>query len=74
MREMLWHAMRPLRVWWRRTWFYRRFLKGPLSDRILFHPYDALPRSSRYTATTDSAANGTCTMLIGTNQISPSCW
>jgi len=44
MREMLWHAMRPLRVWWRRTWFYRRFLKGPLADRILFHPYDALPR------------------------------
>ena len=34
----------PLRVWWRRTWFYRRLLKGPLADRIVFHPYDALPR------------------------------
>jgi len=36
--------LRPLRVWYRRTWLYRRFLKGPLADRILFHPYDALPR------------------------------
>jgi uncharacterized heparinase superfamily protein len=44
LRELLWRLMRPLRVWWRRTWFYRRFLKGPLSDRILFHPYDAMPR------------------------------
>src|SRR6185312_7569778 len=37
-------TMRPLRVFWRRTWFYRRLLKDPLSDRIVFHPYDALPR------------------------------
>lgn len=44
LRELMWRMLRPLRVWWRRTWFYRRFLKGPLSDRILFHPYDALPR------------------------------
>lgn len=44
LRELLWRLLRPLRVWYRRTWFYRRFLKGPLSDRILFHPYDALPR------------------------------
>ncbi|HJW41146.1 MAG TPA: heparinase II/III family protein [Rhizomicrobium sp.] len=36
--------LRPLRVWYRRTWLYRRFLTGPLADRILFHPYDALPR------------------------------
>jgi uncharacterized heparinase superfamily protein len=35
---------RPLRVWYRRTWLYRRFLTGPLADRILFHPHDALPR------------------------------
>jgi uncharacterized heparinase superfamily protein len=32
------------RIFWRRTWFYRRFLKGPLADRIAFHPYDPLPR------------------------------
>jgi len=32
------------RVVWRRSWFYRRLLKGPLADRIVFHPYDALPR------------------------------
>ncbi len=44
LRALLWHAFRPIRVWYRRTWLYRRFLKGPLSDRILFHPYDALPR------------------------------
>ena len=46
--EALWaalgHAMRGPRVFWRRSWFYRRLLKGPLSDRIVFHPYDALPR------------------------------
>lgn len=33
-----------LRIFWRGTWFYRRLLKGPLPDRIVFHPYDALPR------------------------------
>ena len=32
------------RAFWRRSWFYRRLLKGPLSDRVVFHPYDALPR------------------------------
>jgi uncharacterized heparinase superfamily protein len=37
-------ALGPLRIFWRRTWFYRRLLKGPLSDRVVFHPYDALPR------------------------------
>ncbi len=44
LRALLWRMLRPIRVWYRRTWLYRRFLKGPLSDRILFHPYDALPR------------------------------
>ncbi len=34
----------PLRTAWRRNWFYRRLLKGKLSDRILFHPNDVLPR------------------------------
>jgi uncharacterized heparinase superfamily protein len=37
-------AIAPLRVIWRRNWFYRRLLAGKLPDRILFHPYDALPR------------------------------
>jgi len=40
-----WHRIaRPFRVALRRNWFYRRLLKGPVSDRVLFHPYDALPR------------------------------
>jgi uncharacterized heparinase superfamily protein len=43
-RAMLRRAMQGPRVWWRRSWFYRRLLKGPLTDRITFHPYDALPR------------------------------
>jgi uncharacterized heparinase superfamily protein len=33
-----------LRIFWRRSWFYGRLLKGPLPDRIVFHPYDSLPR------------------------------
>jgi len=41
---LLWQWTRFVRVWYRRTWLYRSFLKGPLADRILFHPYDALPR------------------------------
>lgn len=44
LRALLWRAWAPFRVWYRRTWIYRRFLKGPLADRILFHPYDAMPR------------------------------
>ena len=43
-RAAVWRALRGFRVWYRRTWLYRRFLTGPLSDRILFHPHDALPR------------------------------
>ena len=34
----------PLRVWRRRNWFYRRLLRGPLADRIVFNPHDARPR------------------------------
>jgi uncharacterized heparinase superfamily protein len=34
----------PLRAFWRRSWFYRRLLKGKLPDRIVFYPHDALPR------------------------------
>jgi uncharacterized heparinase superfamily protein len=41
---LVWQWTRFLRVWYRRTWLYRSFLKGPLADRIPFHPYDALPR------------------------------
>jgi uncharacterized heparinase superfamily protein len=44
LRAIAWRMWTPFRVWYRRTWIYRRFLKGPLSDRILFHPYDATPR------------------------------
>ena len=34
----------PLRSGWRRSWLYRRRLRGQLSDHIVFHPHDALPR------------------------------
>ena len=37
-------GLTPFNVWWRRGWIYRRFLKGPLADHIVFHPWDALPR------------------------------
>src|SRR5689334_1970961 len=37
-------VLSPMRRWWRRSWPYRLLLKGPLSDRIVFHPYDSLPR------------------------------
>jgi uncharacterized heparinase superfamily protein len=37
-------ALKPVRVWWRRSWIYRRFLRGPLPDRFVYYPYDALPR------------------------------
>ncbi|HWA68969.1 MAG TPA: heparinase II/III family protein [Rhizomicrobium sp.] len=44
MRSGLRLALAPLRVAWRRSWIYRRFLKGLLADHIVFHPWDALPR------------------------------
>jgi uncharacterized heparinase superfamily protein len=37
-------AATPFRIWWRRNWFYRRLLRGPLADHIVFHPWDAAPR------------------------------
>lgn len=43
-RAALRRFLAPFRVAWRRNWFYRRLLKGRLSDRILFHPNDCLPR------------------------------
>ena len=39
-----WRALAPMRVWGRRNWFYRRLLRGPLADHIVFHPHDACPR------------------------------
>ena len=43
-------ALAPLRVQIRRNWFYRRLLRGPLADRILFNPHDARPRRHRAAA------------------------
>jgi uncharacterized heparinase superfamily protein len=37
-------ALRPLKIAWRRSWIYRRLLSGKMPDRIVFYPYDALPR------------------------------
>src|SRR6185312_3362836 len=37
-------AATPARVWWRSNWFYRRLLKGPLADRLVFEPWDGAPR------------------------------
>lgn len=34
----------PLRIARRRSWFYRRLLRGALADHFAFHPHDALPR------------------------------
>jgi uncharacterized heparinase superfamily protein len=34
----------PLRVQWRRSFLYRRKLRGPLADHMAFHPHDPLPR------------------------------
>lgn len=44
MHAVLRRCAAPFRTAWRRNWFYRRLLKGKLSDRILFHPRDGLPR------------------------------
>lgn len=41
---LLWRLMRPFRVFWRRSWLYQRFLKGKMPDRVIFYPYDGLPR------------------------------
>jgi uncharacterized heparinase superfamily protein len=43
-REATRRALSGPRIFWRRSWFYRRLLKGHLPDRVAFHPYDALPR------------------------------
>ena len=38
-----WEVLRPFRVRMRRNWLYRRLLRGPLADHIVFHPHDASP-------------------------------
>jgi uncharacterized heparinase superfamily protein len=43
-RAVAWRAAAPLRVNWRRNWFYRHLLTGRLADHIVFHPWDAAPR------------------------------
>jgi uncharacterized heparinase superfamily protein len=37
-------ALKPARIWWRRSWLYRRSLRGPLADHIAFSPHDATAR------------------------------
>ncbi len=44
MQSCAWRALAPIRIWGRRNWFYRRLLRGPLADHIVFHPHDACPR------------------------------
>lgn len=44
LKHALWRAMGGWRRWYRSTWLYRRWLKGPLTDRIAFQPNDFLPR------------------------------
>ncbi len=44
LRALLLRTVRPLRIVWRRSWIYRRSLKGKMPDRIVFHPFDALPK------------------------------
>jgi uncharacterized heparinase superfamily protein len=43
-RAMLRQAVKPVLVVLRRSWPYRRLLKGKMPDRIVFHPFDAAPR------------------------------
>ena len=37
-------ALTPLRIAWRSNWIYRHSLRGPLADRVVFQPSDALSR------------------------------
>src|ERR1041385_1566419 len=43
-RAMLRQAMKPVLVVLRRSWPYRRLLKGKMPDRIVFQPFDAASR------------------------------
>ena len=43
-RAAVWLALRGFRVWYRRTWFYRRLLTGRWRIVFCFIRYDALPR------------------------------
>src|SRR6185312_13696066 len=42
-RAALRRAALPLGTAWRRSWLYRRKLRGQLADHIVFHPHDAMP-------------------------------
>jgi len=44
MKAAAWSAGGGWRRWTRRTWVYRRLLKGQLADHIAYHPDDTLPR------------------------------
>ena len=44
LRTVLRRAAAPLRVWWRSNLLYRRMLRGPLADHVVFHPWDGAPR------------------------------
>jgi len=44
LRALLWRAIAPLRIVWRRNWLYRQFLDGRLADRIRHQPVDTTAR------------------------------
>jgi uncharacterized heparinase superfamily protein len=44
LRTVLHRAAAPLRIAYRSNWLYRRMLRGPLADHIVFHPWDGAPR------------------------------
>lgn len=37
-------SLKPIRMAWRRSWLYRRSLKGKMPDRIVFYPFDPIPK------------------------------
>lgn len=43
-RAILWRLVKPILAMVRKSWPYRRLLKGKMPDRIVFHPFDAAPR------------------------------
>ncbi|HUO93536.1 MAG TPA: heparinase II/III family protein [Rhizomicrobium sp.] len=44
LKALLARGFRPFRVVWRRSWLYRRLLTGKMPDRVIYYPYDAMPR------------------------------
>src|SRR5262245_32004198 len=43
-RALVARALTPLRTGLRRSWVYRLALRGPLPDRIAYHPSDGTPK------------------------------